>query len=89
LSKPAAHGVYLLRKLAIKRSNQVEALDTIYIRMTRGFVYLTAVMDVNIRRILAHRVAIAPVAVHAFEMLQEAYFRVGIRFEYNQPGSPQ
>ena len=29
---------YLLRKLAIKRSNQVWALDTTYIRMARGFV---------------------------------------------------
>ncbi len=35
---------YLLRKLAIKRSNQVWALDTTYIRMERGFVYLTAVI---------------------------------------------
>ena len=37
---------YLLRKLAIKRSNQVWALDTTYIPMARGFVYLTAVVDV-------------------------------------------
>ena len=29
---------YLLRKLAIKRSNQVWALDTTYIPMARGFV---------------------------------------------------
>ena len=49
---------YLLRKLAIKRSNQVWALDTTYIRMERGFVYLMAAVDVNSRRILAHRVAI-------------------------------
>jgi len=45
---------YLLRKLAIKRSNQLRALDTTYIRMARGFVKLTAVVDVNSRRILAH-----------------------------------
>jgi len=38
---------YLLRKLAIKRSNQVWALDTTYIRMARGFVYLTAVEAVH------------------------------------------
>jgi putative transposase len=68
---------YLLRKLAIKRSNQVWALDTTYIRMARGFVYLTAVVDVCSRRILAHRVAITLEAVHAVEALQEAYARFG------------
>ena len=34
---------YLLRKMAIPRANQVWALDTTYIPMARGFVYLTAV----------------------------------------------
>jgi len=68
---------YLLRKLAIKRSNHVWALDTTYIRMARGFVYLTAVVDVCSRRILAHRVAITLEAVHAVEALQEAYARFG------------
>ena len=56
---------YLLRKLAITRSNQVWALDTTYIRMARGFVYLTAVVDVASRRVLAHKVAITLEAVHA------------------------
>jgi len=48
---------YLLRKLAITRSNQVWALDTTYVPMARGFVYLTAVVDVASRRVLAHPVA--------------------------------
>jgi putative transposase len=68
---------YLLRKLAIVRSNQVWALDTTYIRMERGFVYLTAVVDVYSRRILAHRVAISLEAVHAKEVVQEALNRWG------------
>lgn len=68
---------YLLRKLAIVRSNQVWALDTTYIRMERGFVYLTAVVDVHSRRILAHRVAISLEAVHAKEVIQEALKRYG------------
>lgn len=68
---------YLLRKLTINRSNQVWALDTTYIRMARGFVYLTAVVDVYSRRILAHRVAITLEAVHAVDALQEAYRRFG------------
>jgi putative transposase len=68
---------YLLRKLAINRSNQVWALDTTYIRMAKGFVYLTAVVDVYSRRILANRVAITLEAVHAVDALQEAYRRFG------------
>jgi putative transposase len=68
---------YLLRQLPINRSNQVWALDTTYIRMARGFVYLTAVVDVYSRRILAHRVAITLEAVHAVDALHEAYRRFG------------
>ena len=68
---------YLLRKLTINRGNQVWALDTTYIRMARGFVYLTAVVDVYSRRILAHRTAITLEAVHAVDALQEAYARFG------------
>jgi len=49
---------YLLRRLAITRANQVWALDTTYIPMARGFVYLTAVVDVASRLVLAHKVAI-------------------------------
>jgi putative transposase len=47
---------YLLRQLAITRANQVWALDTTYIPMARGFVYLTAVVDVASRLVLAHKV---------------------------------
>jgi putative transposase len=68
---------YLLRKLTINRSNQVWALDTTYIRMRKGFVYLTAVVDVFSRRILAHRTAITLEAIHAVEALQEAFNRFG------------
>jgi len=53
-SKPApGHKVYpyLLRKLSITRSNQVWALDTTYIAMARGCVYLTAVVEVASRKI--------------------------------------
>ena len=51
---------YLLRRLAVCRSNQVWALDTTYIPMARGFVYLTAVVDVASRRVLRKRPAIPP-----------------------------
>jgi putative transposase len=67
----------LMRKMGINRSNQVWAMDTTYIRMRKGFVYLTAVVDVFSRRILAHRTAITLEAIHAVEALQEAFNRFG------------
>ena len=68
---------YLLRHLAIERPNQVWALDTTYIPMARGFVYLTAVIDWASRKVLAHRVAITLEACHAVEVLTEAFARHG------------
>ena len=68
---------YLLRKLAIARSNQVWALDTTYIPMARGFVYLTAVVDVASRRVLAHKVATTLEACHAREVIELAFARWG------------
>ena len=69
---------YLLRKLAIDRANQVWALDTTYIPMARGFVYLTAVVDVASRRVLAHKVAITLEACHAREVIEQAFARHGV-----------
>jgi len=68
---------YLLRKLPIIRANQVWALDTTYIPMAKGFVYLTAVVDVASRRVLTHKVAITLEACHAREIMQEAFARYG------------
>jgi putative transposase len=68
---------YLLRKMAITRSNQAWALDTTYIPMARGFVYLTAVVDVASRRVLAHRVAITLEAIHAKEVIEQALAKYG------------
>ena len=68
---------YLSRKVPIVRANQVWALDTTYIPMARGFVYLTAVVDVASRRVLAHRVAITLEAIHAKEVIEQALARWG------------
>lgn len=68
---------YLLRTLTITRSNQVWALDTTYIPMARGFVYLTAVVDVASRKVLAHRVAITLEACHAKEVIEQALAKYG------------
>lgn len=69
---------YLLRKLAIVRANQVWALDTTYIPMAHGFVYLTAVIDVASRYVLAHKVAITMEACNAREVIEQAFARFGV-----------
>ena len=63
--------VYYLPQGA-SQANQVWALDTTYIPMRQGFVYLTALVDVASRRVLAHRVALTLEACHAREVLLEA-----------------
>lgn len=68
---------YLMRKLVINRSNQVWALDTTNIRIRKGFVYLTAVVDVHSCRILAHRTAITLESLHEVEALAGAFARFG------------
>jgi putative transposase len=52
-------------------------LDATYIPMARGFVYLTAVVDVASRRTLAHKVAITLEACHATEIIEQAFARYG------------
>lgn len=68
---------YLLRGLTINRANQVWALDTTYIPMAKGFVYLTAVVDWASRKVLAAKIAITLEACHAVDVLQEAFNRHG------------
>ena len=69
---------YLLRGMTIERPNQVWAMDTTYIPMRRGFVYLTAVVDWASRRVLAFRVSISLAADAAVEALREAIARYGV-----------
>ena len=78
-TKHPGHDVYpyLLRGLTINRANQVWALDTTYIPMAKGFVYLTAVMDWASRKVLASRVAITLEACYAVDVLHEAFTRHG------------
>ena len=68
---------YLLRGVKIERANQVWALDTTYIPMAKGFVYLTAVVDVASRKVFAHKVAITLEACHATEIIEQAFARYG------------
>lgn len=77
--KHPEHAVYpyLLRGKVINRANQVWALDTTYIPMAQGYVYLTAVVDWVSRKVLAAKIAITLEAVHAVEVLQDAFNRYG------------
>ncbi|QHT65354.1 IS3 family transposase [Rhodocytophaga rosea] len=43
---------YLLRNLKVERANQVWAIDITYVAMAKGFMYLTAVIDVYSRYIV-------------------------------------
>jgi putative transposase len=67
----------LLRGMTINRANQVWALDTTYIPMAKGFVYLTAVVDWASRKVLAAKVAITLEACHAVAVLERAFRRYG------------
>ena len=48
---------YLLRELAITRSNQVWAMDITYIPMPRGYMYLTAIIDLHSRMVITWSVS--------------------------------
>jgi len=80
---------YLLRKLAIVRANRVWALDTTFIPMARGFVYLSAVVDVAGRRVLTHKVAIMLEACHGVEIIEKALARFGLPEIVNTRGIDQ
>jgi putative transposase len=68
---------YLLRGLAIGRANQVWCADITYIPMSKGFVYLVAVMDWFSRRVLAWRLSTGMETEFCVEALEEALDRYG------------
>jgi len=68
---------YLLRHLAITRSNQVWAMDITYIPMARGSVYLAAVIDWYSRKVLSWRVSITMETDFCIEAVEEAIQRHG------------
>lgn len=54
-----AHKIYpyLLRNLEINRANQVWAIDITYIPMKKGFMYLTAIIDLHTRFVVGWSVS--------------------------------
>lgn len=69
---------YLLRDLTIERPNHVWAMDTTYIPMRRGFVYLCAVLDWATRKVLSWRVSNSLTADPCVDALEEAITKYGV-----------
>ena len=77
-SKPAPeHEIYpyLLRDLKIKRPNQVWAADITYIPMSRGFLYLVAIIDWYSRYVISWRLSNTLDADFCVAVLEEALRR--------------
>lgn len=75
LSKPhPKHPVYpyLLKNLAITGPNQVWATDITYIRLGKGYCYLTAVIDWHSRYVVAWRLSATMESDFCIESLREA-----------------
>jgi putative transposase len=63
---------YLLKDLIIDRSNQVWAMDITYIRLLKGFIYLTVVMDWYSRFIISWKLSNTLDVYFCIEALEEA-----------------
>jgi len=74
-----AHRIYpyRLRGVKVTAPNQVWAMDISYIPMSRGFVYLVAVIDWYSRKVLAWRVSITMETAFCIEAVEEALARYG------------
>jgi putative transposase len=68
---------YLLRNLKIDRPNQVWAADITYIPMSRGFMYLVAVMDWHSRKVLSWRISNTLDTDFCVQAVEEAISRFG------------
>jgi putative transposase len=63
---------YLLRELKIDRPNQVWATDITYVPMKRGFLYLTAIIDLYSRYVVHWKLANSMEATWCKELVVEA-----------------
>jgi putative transposase len=91
-SIPAREGSiypYLLSGLAIERPNQVWATDISYIPMAHGFLYLTAILDIFSRKVLAWRLSNTLTTDFCLEALEEALARYGTPEIFNSDQGAQ
>ena len=63
---------YLLRGLQILRPNRVWEIDITYIPMAKGFMYLTAIIDVYSRYVVAWDIFNSPDAENSLAVLKNA-----------------
>jgi putative transposase len=63
---------YLLRGVPIVRPNQVWSTDITYIRLSRGFAYLVAIIDGYSRRVLSWRISNSMEATFCVDCLEDA-----------------
>ena len=68
---------YRLKGLTIDRPNQVWSTDITYVPMTKGFMYLVAIMDWHTRKVLSWRVSNSMDTHFCIEALEEALARFG------------
>jgi len=68
---------YLLRDLKITRPNQVWAIDITYIPMPKGFLYLTAIIDVYSRYVVGWGISNSLDASCSLNVTKEAIQRYG------------
>ena len=74
---------YLLKDMIIDQPNQVWAADITYIPISRGFMYLVAVMDWHSRKVLSFRLSNTLDAGFCVEALGEALDRYGPPLIFN------
>jgi putative transposase len=68
---------YLLRNLEIDRPNQVWEIDITYIAMEKGFMYLTAIIDVHSRFVVGWGLSNSLDAQASLSVLEEAIEKHG------------
>ena len=76
--KPQYKYPYLLRGLNIGRKNQVWQVDITYIPMKRGFLYLSAVIDVYTSFVCGWTLSNTLLAESVHQMLQAAFKQHGV-----------
>jgi putative transposase len=74
---------YLLRGKAVWLPNQVWATDITYIRLSGGYVYLAAIIDLFSRKVLSWRVSNTMDAEFCISALEEAIASYGVPAIFN------
>lgn len=92
LSKPhPGHKIYpyLLRGMRIDRANQVWATDITYIPLSKGYVYLVAIMDWASRKVLSWRLSNTLDKSFCIDALEEAIEKFGCPEIFNSDQGSQ